>query len=119
MSEKLSEIKGIRIPVPPDDYFHIYQMYSIVIKEGRETRDALAKYLNKNGIMTKIYFEPIHQSHFYKNELGYNDKLPVTEELSSEVLTLPMYPSLQQKEMDFITKCMGVFFSEPERGYPK
>jgi len=112
MSEKLSEINEIKIPSPPKDYFHIYQMYSIEIKDGRETRDVLAKYLNNKGIMTKIYFEPVHQTYFYKNKLGYNNKLPITEEISSRILTLPMYPSLQQKEMDYIAKSINLFFSE-------
>ena len=116
MSEKLSKIKEIKIPSPPKDYFHIYQMYSIEIKGGNETRDELAKYLNRNGIMTKIYFEPIHQSHFYKNTLRYKHKLPITEKMSSRILTLPMYPALQQKEMNYITKNIDLFFSEHDVG---
>ncbi|MEA3488350.1 MAG: DegT/DnrJ/EryC1/StrS family aminotransferase [Euryarchaeota archaeon] len=81
------------------------------VGNDRETRDNLAKYLNNAGIMTKIYFEPIHQSHFYKNKLGYNDKLPITEQISSTVLTLPMYPTLQQEEMEYITERISLFFS--------
>jgi perosamine synthetase len=116
ISKKLSKINEIKIPSHPKDYFHIYQMYSIEIKDSRETRDDLAKYLNMNEIMTKIYFDPVHQSHFYKNKLGYNDKLPITEKMSSRLLTLPMYPSLQQKEMDYIAKNINLFFSEQDTG---
>ncbi|RLF40832.1 MAG: DegT/DnrJ/EryC1/StrS family aminotransferase [Thermoplasmata archaeon] len=116
MNRNLFKIKAIKIPSPPKDYFHIYQMYSIEIKNGKERRDDLAKYLNKRGIMTKIYFDPIHHSHFYKDKLGYNDKLPITEKTSSTILTLPMYPSLQQKEMDYITKNLSLFFSEHDAG---
>ena len=114
MGEKLSIVKEIKIPFPPKDSFHIYQMYSIEVKNGRETRDKLAKYLNENGIMTKIYFEPIHQSHFYKNELGYKDKLPVTEEMALRILTLPMYPSIERKEIDYIADSIAAFFSKVE-----
>lgn len=116
MSKKISKIKEIKIPSPLKNYFHIYQMYSIEIKDGRKIRDDLAKYLNRNGIMTKVYFEPVHQTHFYKNKLGYNDELPITEEISSRVLTLPMYPSLQQKDMDYITEKINLFFSEHNVG---
>ena len=52
----------------------------------------------------KIYFEPIHLTPFYKS-LGYREgSLPVTEQLSKEVITLPMFPDLTRKEMDYVAK---------------
>jgi perosamine synthetase len=38
--------------------------------------------------------------------------LPVTEEISRQVLTLPMYPSLTIEEMDYIAEEIKAFFSE-------
>ena len=52
--------------------------------------------------MTKIYFPPVHLTHFYKERLGYSCELPVTENTSKQVLTLPMYPALKKEEMDQI-----------------
>ncbi|MCZ7384100.1 MAG: DegT/DnrJ/EryC1/StrS family aminotransferase [Candidatus Methanoperedens sp.] len=109
ISKKLSSIDEIVIHMPPSDYFHVYQMYTIRVKNGR--RDELAKFLGENGIMTKIYFTPVHHSYFYKNILKYRCKLPVTEELSEQVLTLPMHPLLTIDEMDFITSKIETFFS--------
>ena len=112
ITQKLSEIAEIKVPSPPQESYHIYQMYSIEIRDGKKTRDDLASYLNKKGIMTKVYFEPVHQTHFYRHELGYDDKLPVTERIAAQTLTLPMYPSLEQEEMDFIVENVKSFFSE-------
>lgn len=110
MTKKLSGIKEIITPKPPRDYSHVYQMYTIRIKKRKKIRDSLMKYLTQKGIMTKIYFEPVHLTHFYRKKLGYKCKLPVTEKLSKQVLTLPMYPALTKNEINYITDNINTFF---------
>ena len=111
LSARLSRIADIEVPHPPGNFFHVYQMYTIRVKEGKEKRDALSAYLAEQGIMTKVYFHPAHQTHFYKNKLGYKCDLPITESLSRQVLTLPMYPALTEHEIDFIADQVATFFS--------
>jgi len=107
LTERLKqEIKEIITPNSPKDYYHVYQMYTIRV----DNRDKLMKHLADSGIMTKVYFSPVHLTHFYKNELGYACKLPVTEETSNQVLTLPMYPTLTNEEIDYIVEEMKKFF---------
>ena len=111
LSSKLSGIAEISLPEEPKKYRHIFQMYTIKFKE-KEIRDKLKDYLNKNGIMAKIYFAPIHLTDFYKKSFGFKVKdLPATENLSDTVLTLPMYPELSKKEMDYITSEIKKFFN--------
>jgi len=111
MTKKLSKIKDIKLPKAPDEYFHVYQMYTIRVK--KELRNKLINYLAKKGIMTKIYFEPIHLSKFYRKKFGYKyGTLPITEKISREVLSLPMYPTLTKKEIAYITESIKEFFVE-------
>jgi len=110
LTKKLSMIDEIIPPSPPKGYFHVYQMYTIRLKKG--SRDNLSKYLAKNGIMAKVFFHPSHLTHFYRKKLGYRIKLPITEDVSRRVLTLPMYPSLTRREIDYITKAVETFFEE-------
>jgi len=111
LSAKLSQIGEIGLPHPPDSFSHVYQLYTIQVRDGREKRDALAAYLAQKGIMTKVYFYPVHLSHYYRNELGYRCELPATERLSEQVLTLPMYPTLTEEEIDYIAGEVVTFFS--------
>ncbi|MFC1927487.1 DegT/DnrJ/EryC1/StrS family aminotransferase [Chloroflexota bacterium] len=111
LSARMSAIAEIEAPRPPDNFFHVYQMYTVRVNEGKEKRDALSAYLARQGIMTKVYFHPVHQTHFYKSKLGYTCDLPITESLSRQVLTLPMYPTLTEHEMDFIADQVATFFS--------
>ena len=111
LSAKLSQFGEIEVPHPPDNFFHVYQMYTIRVKEGQERRDALLAYLSQKGIMTKVYFSPVHFTYFYRNKLGYDCKLPLTERLSQEVLTLPMYPALTDDEINYMADSIAAFFS--------
>jgi len=109
MTKKLSRIKEITLPTAPPDYFHVYQMYTIRVDEN--LRDDLMKHLSERGIMTKVYFPPVHLTNFYRNKLGYKGwELPITEKISAQVLPLPMYPTLMEKEIDYIAESINNFF---------
>ena len=103
MSKRLSNISRVEPSNPPNGYFHVYQMYTIKVKNGKEARDGLKSYLAEKGVGTKVYFSPVHLTGFYRKRCGFRGgELPVTEELSKQVLTLPMYASLTTDEMNFI-----------------
>lgn len=105
LSEKLSEIDQIKILSPPKDYYHVYQLLSVIA----EDRDNLMSYLAEKGIMSKVYFDPVHQSQFYKN-LGFKVDLPITEKISKNIVTLPMFPTLKKEEMDYMVEEIKKFY---------
>ena len=112
MIKNLYKMKDIKRPQSPDDYFPIFQMFTIRVKEPKEKREDLKNYLASKGIMSKVYFEPVHRASFYKDVLKYDCTLPITEKVSSDVLTLPMYPELTKDEIDYITDTIENFFEE-------
>lgn len=108
LNKKISRVTDeITIFEPPKDYNHVYQLYTIFANN----RNDLIDYLNKNGISSKIYFDPIHLSSFYKDKLGYRDKLPITEKLAKTTITLPMYPDLTKNELDYMVETIGTFYN--------
>lgn len=110
MSQKLSREEKIMVTSPPPGFYHVYQMYTIRVKNN--ARDSLMKYLAEKGIMTKVYFHPVHLTGFYKAMFGFKGgELPVTEEVSSEVLSLPIYPALTREDTEYIISKIGAFFS--------
>lgn len=108
MTEKLKSVKEVTTPSAPKDYYHVYQMYAIRVSSN--IRDDLMKYLADKGIMTKVYFSPVHLTHYYKNELKYECKLPVTEEMSNQILSLPMYPTVTREEIGYMIDQVKNFF---------
>ena len=112
LNKELGKVDGIQPPIEPDNYFAVYQLYTIRVLEGFEKRNSLMEFLAKKGISTKIYFEPVHKYTIFK-QLGYaNVKLPITEKVSSQVLTLPMYPHMTKEELDYIINSIKEFFEE-------
>ena len=106
MTKRLNrEAPGVKTPSPPDGYYHLFQMYTI----RTQGRDALMDHLGKKGIMAKVYFPPVHRTHFYRNVLHDRSLLTVTEKLAGDSLTLPMYPGLTNEEMDLMISEIGAF----------
>jgi len=111
LNKELKKIDGIVVPESPSkDYYAVYQMYTIRTLERRDVRNKLMEFLEGKGIMTRIYFNPVHKYSIFK-KLGYGDVLlPKTEDLSSQVLTLPMYPHMTKEELDYIVDSIKEFF---------
>jgi perosamine synthetase len=111
MSERLSRIEAVKTPRVPDRFFHVYQLYTVRLRNNSKLRDDLMRCLLRKKIMTKVYFYPVHLTQFYRQEFGYREGyLPVTEKVASEVLTLPMYPTLTKEEIDYIAQSIKDFF---------
>ncbi len=110
MSKHLSNVNGIEPPNPPEGFFHVYQMYTVRVRDGKKVRDGLKGYLAEKGVMTKVYFSPVHLTGFYREKFGFQGgELPMTEKISRQVLTLPMYASLTKDEMDYVTNNVKSF----------
>ena len=74
--------------------------HQIVIKH--EKRDEIKDHLEKNGISTIIHYPiPIHKQPIY---LEQNLSLPVSEEFSKEILSLPSYPQLLDEDIVLISE---------------
>ena len=109
LTEKLSKINDVIPPRPPEGYFHVYQLYTIRVPS--HLRDELMVHLAKKGIMTKVYFSPVHLTMFYRREFGFKGgELPVTEKISKEVLSLPIYPTMTVDEINYVVESIGEFF---------
>jgi len=106
---KLKKIKEIKLLDEPKDHLHVYQLFTIQLKNNL-IRNELQKFLTSRGIMTKVFFEPIHLSNFYKKS-GFGKKsLPNTEKISQTVLSLPIFPGLKSEEIRYICDSTQEFF---------
>jgi len=109
ISLNLSKFKEISTPNPPTGSEHIYQMYTIRLP-NKQIRDDLHAYLIKKGIFSKVYFYPIHLTKFYREQLNISAILPMTETISEQVLTLPLYPNMTSEEKDYLITSISEFF---------
>ena len=90
---------GIVIPVTGEGNTHTYHQYTIAV----EGRDDFLQYLNDKGIAARVYYPvPLHLQPCYR-DLGYAiGSFPISEKTAEKVLSLPIYPELTEKEIEYI-----------------
>jgi dTDP-4-amino-4,6-dideoxygalactose transaminase len=85
---------------------HVYYVYVIRTPD----RDSLRKWLDTRGVSTGIHYPvPIHQQEAWRACGGDSVSLPVTEKITGEILSLPMYPELTEEEIKYICECVTEF----------
>jgi len=102
-NELLNNIGGITTPYEADYAKHVYHLY--VIRVEKERRDKLREELKSKGVATGIHYPiPLHLQPAYRY-LGYKrGDFPVTEKASQEILSLPMFAELKDKQIEKIVK---------------
>ena len=87
-----------------NDVFHLLTL-------STSKRNELIEYLSHNGIESQIHYPlPDHlQYNSFKYGMSVNEKLPFTEALASQVLSLPCYPNLKNSELDFLISTLKSF----------
>lgn len=90
---------------------HVFHQYTLrVINTDRDT---LAKHLNDNGIPCGVYYPiPLHSQKAYQDSRYNEADFPVTNQLVTEVISLPMHTELDNEQIDFITKTVIDFVSK-------
>jgi len=76
-----------------------YHFYWIRVKNRTKFR----KILSEKGIETGIHYKPIHTFSFYKSKI----KLPITEKIGNEIVTLPTHPNLTGNDIERIIKTVN------------
>lgn len=96
--------KNLTTPVTKDGCTHSMHLY--VIESDR--RDELATYLGENNIGTaRHYPAPIHLQPAYLNRLNGCEELKLTESFYNKNLSLPMFPLLNEQQVDRICNVLN------------
>ena len=105
----MAEIKNPLISLPLEvsaDYEHVYHVFVVRC----EKRDELEAYLKEKGIGTvKHYPIPMHLQPAYKELNIANGELPIAEEISITVLSLPMYYGMTDAEVSYVIDTINSF----------
>src|SRR5215471_18883533 len=105
-SSLLANVKGVRTPVIPEGYEHVFHQYTI----RSDRRDDLQKFLTDRKIGTQIYYPiPLHLQPLYAS-LGHKaGDFPNAEHAAGEILSLPMYPELTEEKIERVAATISEF----------
>ncbi|WP_303235581.1 DegT/DnrJ/EryC1/StrS family aminotransferase [Methanosphaera cuniculi] len=99
LSEQLADVEGITTPYTAPDVKHVFHQYTIRVADKR---DEFKDYLTENGIGTGIHYPIVlYKQPYYVNQ-GIKGDCPEAELAASQVISIPVHPSLTQEELDTI-----------------
>jgi perosamine synthetase len=97
-----ANIAGVVTPPTAPGAVHVFHQYTVRVVD--QDRDAFAAQLRERGVGCGVYYPtPIHRLPSF----GLHLDLPGTELAASQVLSLPVYPSLTQDELDTIVETVN------------
>lgn len=86
---------------------HAYHLYILEV----ENRLGLYDYLREHNIFAQIHYIPCHLMPYYRG-LGYQEgDLPIAENYYRHCISLPMYPTLEEAEQDFVIAKIKEFYN--------
>jgi dTDP-4-amino-4,6-dideoxygalactose transaminase len=99
---------GVSIPVEPPGVQSVYHLYVI----STPGRDALRAHLKGRGIETLVHYAlPIHLQEAYAG-MGHGvGSFPNAERLARKVLSLPLYPEMDERVVEFVAAAIKEFVS--------
>jgi dTDP-4-amino-4,6-dideoxygalactose transaminase len=104
-SSQLSSDKN-KVPIIREEAEHVFHLYVIRVKE----RNKLLAYLRSNNIQAGIHYPvPIHLQPAYKNTICTAKNMSITEALSDEVLSLPIYPELTMTDVQKVIQVINSY----------
>ncbi len=100
--ELLSDIDEVETPYVPEALVHSYQSYLIRFhSESGIDRDGMIRQMAERGIACRHGIAPLHMEPYYRDLYG-EMHLPVTEQVSRETMFLPIYPTMNEDEIDYV-----------------
>jgi len=104
--ELLGPVDSIKVPTEAPFARSVYHLYVIRTPD----RDALKAHLAAEGIATGLHYPLVlHRQNAYRH-MGYeNGAFPVSERISAELLSLPMYPQMEDAQVERVAAAVAAF----------
>jgi dTDP-4-amino-4,6-dideoxygalactose transaminase len=108
-SSKLSECEGVTLPAVHPHGRHIWNQYTLQVPSRR---NELKEFLAARGIGSELYYpRPLHAQECFAR-FGAPARLPVSERLAEECISIPIYPELTGQQLDAVAGAAVEFFQQ-------
>jgi dTDP-4-amino-4,6-dideoxygalactose transaminase len=103
--ERLGGIRGIRVLSTVPNSRHARHLFTILVDPAR--RDSILWSLQEKGIGVAVNYRAIHLLNYYREHFGYKkDDFPCAEHIGERTISLPLYPKLREKELDYVVETL-------------
>ncbi|MBC8501726.1 MAG: DegT/DnrJ/EryC1/StrS family aminotransferase [Nitrosopumilus sp.] len=87
-----------KMPLNQDSSYHLYWIRV-------PKRDSFMQKMNENNIETGIHYLPIHKMKLFNSK----QKLPITEKICSEIVSIPIHPNLSESDISRIINSVNKY----------
>jgi len=105
LDEGIENLHGLTPPYVEEYAKHVFYQYVVRVEDDYPLeRNKLADHLKEMGIGTDVHYPmPMYKQPSYR-KLGYDKTIcPVAEESCKRVLSLPVHPSVDEEDIQYIT----------------
>lgn len=110
---KLDGVHGMSMPFADHDHATSAHHLAVLVLPRPELQDTLREHLRARGIQTSLHYPPIHRFASYAKD---SRRLPVTDEVSRRLITLPLYPHMRDDQVALVIE--GVLEHLTDAGQP-
>lgn len=81
-----------------------YHLFPVLVK-NKNDRKRFFDYMRANNIWVQVHYIPVHTMPYYKKQFGYKvGDFPIAEDFYSREVSIPMYPSISDEELEYVIK---------------
>ncbi|MDO8499656.1 MAG: UDP-4-amino-4,6-dideoxy-N-acetyl-beta-L-altrosamine transaminase [bacterium] len=102
---------NIILPVELSGLRSSWHLFVIRVKNPTQ-RQPLANFLKEQGIAVNMHYPAVYRQPFYQSHGYKNTRCPEDELYEKTAITLPLYPLLKKKEIDYICGKIKLFFQK-------
>ena len=85
---------------PTSSAFHLYQIFV-------DRRDQVREALSQAGVQTQIHYQPVYRHPWWARDMVNPNPPPNAEQFAARVLSIPMYPTLTDSEVEYVASTVN------------
>lgn len=102
-NEKLKDLEAVKTPRTLLNRKHAWHIYALQVLEDKLTinRNQFIDEMTKREIVCSVHYTPLHRQPYYRDTYNYKpEDFPVTDKICRQEITLPLFPSITENEID-------------------
>ena len=110
--ERLADVRCVEVPFKTKDGSSSHHIFPVLL-DKKVNRQEFMEFLKNNGIQSSIHYPPIHLFDYYCRNFGnHKGMLSITEEVAEREITLPLYPSMRDKDVHRVSDVIVKYFEK-------
>lgn len=110
--ELLGSLPFVTVPRTKPHVRHAWHLYTILLDPSID-RQEFFTFMKKGGIGVNVHYIPVYRHSYYREHFLFRQEdYPVTENVFSRIVTLPLYPGMTDEDVDTVVSRLRKFFGK-------